>query len=212
MINARKRINEAIVRQAIGELAAQGKKTSVRALLAHIGYGSMATIAKYKNQIEHNPVSVSSTAAEPADPVFHVAHRVLLEILPVLEERIQSYLEDSLASFKDHDYQDLQQHFQTLEEELRHKENELRDIRQLYHSVLADRSEKTRTAIALKQRVHKLKQELEEKESQLQQLQAQINEAAGSAHSLVEANVLQLSGNHAGYFIDYSALIAWNMP
>lgn len=202
----KKRVNETIVRQAIEALEAQGKKTSVRALLAHIGYGSMGTIAKYKNQIEgHHETSV---AVNKQVDIFQVARLVLTEMLPVLEDRIQTHLQQVIPSLTPlPDYHSLEGHLRTTQEELRQKESELREMRQLYHSVLADRSEKTRAAIALKHRLAKAKQEAEEKDQKLNQLNALLGNHTDAKDWLT----LTVSSMYeAESEIDYAALVAWN--
>lgn len=200
----KKRVNEIIVRQAIDALEAQGKRISVRALLAHIGYGSMGTIAKYKNQIEgHHETSV---AVNNQVDIFQIARLVLTEMLPVLEDRIQTHLQQVIPNLTPlPDYHSLEGHLRTTQEELRQKESELREMRQLYHSVLADRSEKTRAAIALKHRLAKAKQEVEEKDQQLNTLLMKYAETGDwltrtvcSMHESVQTE------------IDYAELVAWN--
>lgn len=207
-MSQKKRVNETIVRQAMTELSAQGKNPSVRALLAHIGYGSMGTIAKYKNQIEGE--AHHTTTSEPAEDVFEIARAVLNEMLPILEERIQAHLHAVLnIPTQQTDYQTVQSHLRTTQEELRQRESELREMRQLYHSVLADRSEKTRAAIVLKQRLNKLKQELQDKTQYIAQLEllapitqtvAESSAAEWSPHSTQTENM------------EYAELIDWNMP
>jgi hypothetical protein len=207
-MSQKKRVNATIVRQAMTELSAQGKNPSVRALLAHIGYGSMGTIAKYKNQIEGE--GHRATTSEPAEDVFEIARAVLNEMLPILEERIQDHLHAVFDIPTQHiDYQTLQSHLRTTQEELRQRESELREMRHLYHSVLADRSEKTRAAIVLKQRLNKLKQELQDKNQYINQLEL----LAPITQSLADATTAEWSSiSTQTETLEYAELIEWNMP
>lgn len=187
-----RRVTEQVVKQAILELQAQGKKISVRTLLAHIGYGSMGTIAKYKQRCEmflHN---------SPLNSKTHelVAATLTDEVLPLIEQRLTKLLNRlDIPLNENPEYLSLQAQLNTLNEELKHKDLELHELKQLYKSVLADRAEKTRTAISLKNRLTKVKEESQQKEQQWQQqnqhLQAQIN----------AMTALQ---------IDYDSILSWN--
>ena len=166
VIDKVKRVTEATVRSAINELKTAGMRVSVRALRQRIGYGSMSTIARLKNQIEiadllqpvETPLPVSH------DP-FAAAKSLFDEVLPLVEQRILDKLDNFSPDIRQHpDYLHVQSLLETRSEELRQRDSELRELRQLYQSVLADRVEKTRTGLLLKGRISKLKQALAEKE------------------------------------------------